>query len=134
MAVLRSKDVQDLCSDRLIIETHKGFEFIFVDYRGLKEQEMMDLASRHGALTLLTKLSFIADLNNTYITPAYMEHVRTQVIATRDIMIKGALLGIDPVKEMILKGLVFFYGANYRSFETWDKAIEFLMIDSPEEA
>jgi len=132
MGILRTKEIQALCSAQLSIQSHMGFEFVFVDYRGLKETDMIKLASQHADLTLLTGLSFIADLNDAYATPAFMDHVKILVKAVSHISYRGALLGIDPVKEMILKGLVRFFGANYRAFEDREKALRFLMDASEE--
>lgn len=130
MGILRTKEIQALCSPRLSIQSHNGFEFVFVDYRGLKETDMIKLAGQHADLTILTGLSFISDLNDTYATPAFTDHVKSLVTSTSHIPFKGTLLGIDPVKEMILKGLVMFFGANYRALENREEALQFLMDDS----
>jgi hypothetical protein len=112
--------------DRLIIEEHKGKQIIVVNYNGLKEKEMIELIKKHLELTLVTKLSFLADFTNCYVTHQYMVHARQFVEATIKIVEKGALLGIDPIKSGILKGLIYTYDVNFQAFETMDKAIDFL--------
>lgn len=77
-------------------------------------------------LTLETQLPFLADFHNTFATPGYMIHAKKFIESTKNIIDKGALVGIDQIKSWILKGLVYDYNVNYKSFETVDKAIEFL--------
>jgi hypothetical protein len=113
-------------SNRLTIEEHYGKQIIFVDYRGLKEKEMIELVNKHRELTLETKLPFLADFHSTYATPGYMVHAKRFVESTKNVIDKGALLGIDSIKSWILKGLLTMYNVNYKTFETADKAIEFL--------
>jgi len=113
-------------SDRLTIEEHNGKRIIVVDYKGLKEKEMIELLTSHVTLTLDTKLNFLADFNNTYVTPGYMNHARKFVELTKSIVDKGALLGVDPIKAWILKGILYAYPVNYKAFKSSDEAIAFL--------
>lgn len=114
--------------DRLTIEEHNGKCFVLVKYNGLKEKEMIELVHSHMELTLQKKLPFLADFHNTYATPLYMIHAKRFVEATKNIIDKGALIGIDPIKAWILKGLLSDYKVNYQSFPNIDKAIEFLTL------
>ena len=113
-------------SDRLNIEEHNGRQIIVVDYKGLKESEMIELVNQHRELTLQTKLNFLADFHDTFVTPGYMIHGRKFVESTKDIIDKGAFVGVDSVKSWILKGVLHDYEVNYRSFESVDDAIAFL--------
>ena len=94
--------------------------------KGLKENEMIKLVNRHLELTLETKLPFLADFHNTFATTGYMIHARKFIESTKIIIDKGALVGIDPIKSWTLRGLLYVYNVNYKSFETVDKAIAFL--------
>jgi hypothetical protein len=113
-------------SNRLKIEEHKGKQIIVVNYNGLKEKEMIELINNHLKLTLETRLPFLADFTNCYVTHQYMVHARQFIEAIKKINDKGALLGIDPIKAGILKGVIYTYEVNFKSFETIDKAIDFL--------
>ncbi|WHZ07395.1 MAG: hypothetical protein OJF59_001148 [Cytophagales bacterium] len=113
-------------TDRLRIERYNNKDIIFVDYRGLKEKEMIELVMRHQKLTEETRLPFLADFHETFATPGYMLHAKEFVKATRPLINKGALLGIDIVKAWILKGILLTYGVNYKSFPSKEDAIEFL--------
>ena len=118
--------VMSLLSARLQIRDHFGMEYIYVDYRDLKERDMIQLASDHLALTMLYPLSYLADFHRTYVTPDFMTHVRPLVEAAKPLATKGAFLGIDPVKSAILKGIVLFSGVNYQAFDTEEDALLFL--------
>jgi hypothetical protein len=116
-------------SDRLRIELLNGRRIVFVDYAGLKEKEMIELVIKHLELTLRTKLPFIADFRNCYVTGEYMKHGRKFVELTKGIVNNAAFLGIDTIKSFILKGVCLEYGVNYRAFDSKEKAIEFLTKD-----
>jgi len=90
---------------------------------------MIELVKKHLDLTLETKLSFLADFTNCYVTHQYMVHARQYVEATIKVIEKGALLGIDPIKGGILKGIIHAYDVNYQAFESIDEAIDFLTND-----
>ena len=116
-------------SDRLRIEVHNGRQIISVDYSGLKEKDRIELDIRHLELTLQTKLPFIGDYRNCYVTVEYTKHARQFVELTKQIVNKAALLGVDEIKSFILKGICLQYGVDYQAFDTKEKAIEFLTKD-----
>jgi len=113
-------------SERLKIETSNNIRYIHVDYTGLREKEMIELVKKHHELTLQTRLSFLADFHNTYVTTGYMVHARQYIEATKNIIDRGALLGINKIKSFILKGILLTFNVNYRSFETKEEAVNFL--------
>jgi hypothetical protein len=115
-----------LLSERLQIRDHQRVDYIFVDYRRLKEGGMIKLATDHLKLTLLCPLPFLADLHGAYLTPDFMTHIRPLIDAAKPVMNKRALLGINPVKAMILKGVVLFLGVNYQVFKSQRDALFFL--------
>ena len=117
--------------ERLTIEEHNGKKIIFVNYSGLKEAGMIELVNRHRELTLQTALPFLADYRKTYVSPAYMIHAKRFVETTKHTIDKGAFLGVDRVKSMILKGILLVYGVNYKTFESKEDAIAFLADSTP---
>ena len=119
----------DKMTDRLTIEEHNGQRIACVDYRGLNENEMIELTNIHLEFSLNEKLPFLADYHGTYVTPEYMKHGRKFAELTKHIKNKGAFLGVSQVKSFILKGVVIFFGVNYRAFDSKEKAIEFLTND-----
>jgi hypothetical protein len=117
--------------ERLTIEEHNGKKIIIVNYAGLKEVGMIELVNRHQELALQTGFPFLADFRNTYVTPGYMKHAKRFIEATKQRIDAGAFLGVDSVKSMILKGVLFMYGVNYKAFENKEQAIAFLTGANP---
>lgn len=122
--------MDDKLSDRLRIETYNGVHYIFVDYTGLKEKEMIELITRHKGLAVETRLPFLADFHKTYATPGYMKHAREFVTVTKSIVDTGALLGVDFLKSFLLKSILLLHRVNYRSFGSREEALEFLVKSS----
>lgn len=119
----------NLNSNRLTIEEYNGIKIIIVDFKGLKEKEMMDLIDNHLELTLKMPYPFILDLHDSFLTPGVMTRGKNFADLTKQIVNKGALIGINQVKSYILKGVVYFYGVNYKAFNTKAEAIDFLTIE-----
>jgi hypothetical protein len=113
-------------ANRLTIEEHRNKRFVFVDYKGLREKEMIELENLHLALTLRDKLPFLADYHNTYITSGYLCHGKRFIELTKGVIDKGAFIGVDQIKSWILKGILLEYNVNYKSFENKELAIDFL--------
>eukprot|EP01136_Pigoraptor_vietnamica_P025530 Opistho-1_new@79625 len=116
-------------SERLKIETSNNIRYIFVDYTGLREKEMIELVKKHQELTLQTKLSFIADFHKTYATTGYVLHGKHFVETTKSIIDKGAFLGVDKVKSFILQAILLTHNVNFKSFGTKQEAIDFITKD-----
>ncbi len=113
-------------SDRLTIEEHNGKQFIFLDFKGLKERDMIALDNAHMKLQLVYKLPFLADFHNTYVTPGFMSNTKRLIELHKGIIEKGAFLGIDKIKSWILKGVVLVHGCNLKAFDTKEQAKYFL--------
>lgn len=115
-------------SDRLSIEEHDGRQIIMVNYKGLKEKEMIDLLYKNWDLVTQTKIRIIlSDFNRCYVTPEYVTHAKRFVRETINLVDKVGLLGIDTIKSWILKGILIIYKVDYRPFDTKEAAIKFLL-------
>lgn len=113
-------------TERLYIEEYNGQRIIVVDYRGLKEDQMIKLANEHLALTLETKLPFVCDTRDSYVTSGFLAAAMNFFEATKYVIHKGAFLNAGAVKGWILKGILLKYKGNFKSFETKDEAMDFL--------
>jgi hypothetical protein len=113
--------------DRLSIEVYGEKQIILVDYKGLKEKEMIALLHANFELVTQTKIRLIlADYQNCYVTPAYVVEAKKFTELTMPDIDKVGLLGIDSVKSWILKGILMIYPVNYKPFHTKEEAIQFL--------
>ena len=45
-----------------------------------------------------------------------MIHTRNFAESAKEVIDKGAFLGMDKVKSFLLKGVVFYLGENYKAF------------------
>jgi hypothetical protein len=113
--------------ERLSIEVHGGKEIIMVDYRSLKEKEMIELLQANFELVTQTRIRLIlSDYRNCYVTPAFVVEAKKFTEATMMQIDKVGLLGIDSVKSWILKGILLTYPVNFKPFDTKEEAIQFL--------
>ena len=113
--------------DRLSIEVYGEKQIILVDYKGLKEKEMIALLHANFELVTQTKIRLIlADFRNCYVTPAYVVEAKKFTKLTMPDIDKVGLPGIDSVKSWILKGILMIYPVNYKPFHTKEEAIQFL--------
>lgn len=114
---------------RLTIEEHEGKRVIFVIFKGLNENEVVLLLNELEEVCVKTRLSFVADFTDIFITTTIMTRGRKFLEVTRHIVEKGAILGSSPVKILMLKALISLYKINYMFFDTKEEAIAFLTED-----
>lgn len=113
--------------DRLSIEVSGEKQIILVDYKGLKEKEMIALLHANFELVTPTKIRLIlADYQNCYVTPAYVVEAKKFTELTIPDTDKVGLPGIDSVKSWILKEILLTYPVNFKPFDTKEEAIQFL--------
>jgi hypothetical protein len=116
-------------NDRLRRMEHKGKEIILVDYSGLKESEMIALTNRHRDMIVAEQKEsyFIAYYENTFATPAYMQAAYEFTKATKPYIPRGAFMGIRGPKVALLKSVIYFINVNFRSFDSEQEALDFLV-------
>ena len=114
-------------NNRISIEVHGEQQIIMVDYKGLKEKEMIELQQANFELVTQTKIRLIlSDFRNCYVTPAFVVEAKKFTAATLQHIDKVGLPGIDSVKSWILKGILLTYPVNFKPFDTKEEAIQFL--------
>ena len=114
-------------NNRISIEVHGEQQIIMVDYKGLKEKEMIELQQANFELVTQTKIRLIlSDFRNCYVTPAFVVEAKKFTAATLQHIDKVGLPGIDSVKPWILKEILLTYPVNFKPFDTKEEAIQFL--------
>lgn len=108
---------------------HKGIEIIKVDYRHCKEPELIALTREHKEMILQeNKVSyFLANYEFTFGTPDYMKAAKDFTQSTQHLVKKGAFLGITGPKVFLLKGVTFFFDVNFKTFESEQEALDWLV-------
>jgi len=108
---------------------YKGKEIIYIDYNGLKEEEMISLMYKHKDLVLQENKPclFLADYTNARTTPGYIKEADNFIKTTKNLVKRGAFIGIDPMKRIILNSVIKLYKVNYKAFDSKEKAIDALV-------
>ena len=116
-------------NDRIQRINYEGKEIIKVDYRHCKEAELIALTMEHKQLILTENKTsyFLANYENTYGTPDYMKAAKDFTESTRHLVKKGAFLGITGPKVYLLKGITFFIDVDFKTFESEQEALEWLV-------
>ena len=108
---------------------HKGKEIIYIDYRGLDEAKMIELAQSlrsflEGEPGNHLRLVNISD------TPAgrkFTSYIRQLGKDTKHIPVKGAIVGITGAKKVLLSGYNRLLGGAMRPFDDEETAKEYLV-------
>lgn len=112
--------------------THAGREIWRVDYSGLAPAEIVRLAD-HSITRALQETELIYVLNifdeRSFATPAVVRKFEEvdRLGGTR--IRKQAVVGLTPIKKIILSGFNLVTGRDYRSFDSEEAAIAFLTED-----
>ena len=117
--------------DRITRIQYNSKEIICVDYSGCKEAELIYLTQQHRDLVLSENNPslFMANYENTYGTPDYMKAAKDFTMATNHLISKGAFLGITGAKVYLLKGVTFFLNVNFKTFNSKEEALAFLVAE-----
>lgn len=90
---------------------------------------MIALTNRHRDLVVEEgkQSLFVANYVNTYGTPGYMKAAHEFTKATKPFISRGAFLGVTGPKIALLKGVTYFLKVDFRSFDTEQEALDFLV-------
>jgi hypothetical protein len=115
--------------ERLTKMYYKGKEILYVNYNGLKEDEMISLMKRHKYLILQENKScmFLADFTNARATPGYLKEADSFIKSTKNLVTSGAFMGVDAMKRIILNSVIQLYGVKYKAFDSKEKALQALI-------
>lgn len=105
-------------------------EICTVDYRDLKEAEMIKAASELRQLIAqdnkpVVVLTIFND--KAYVTPAFMRHAEKETAEVLHLLDRVAFLGLSPTKKIILNGYNLLFRRNFRAFATREEAIDYLL-------
>jgi hypothetical protein len=115
--------------ERLTKIYYKGKEIQYVNYGGLNEDQMISLLNRHKYLILHENKPclFLADFSSSRATPGYLNASDDFIKTTKSLVKRGAFIGIDPLKRIILNNVIKLYHVNYKAFDSKEKALEALV-------
>lgn len=116
--------------DRVKKILYKGKEIVFVDYSNVKnDDEMIAIHKAHLDLVYKDnkKYIYIADYTGSYTTPKYVKEVNKSLQNNRNLIIKGAFIGITGGKAIILSTIISLFKLKFKNFDNKDEALEYLI-------
>lgn len=108
---------------------HKGQEIIYVDYRGLDEHGMLDMAKSLKEFLILHPEYHLrlVNITDTPATRKFTTYIRQLGRDTKHIPMKAAIVGITGAKKVLLAGYNRLLGGAMRPFEDEETAKEYLI-------
>ena len=107
-------------------------EILCVDHSDFSINQMIEL-SNEGMQLILTesKPVFILTIFNerNFATPKVMRHFEYVNQHCLHLIIKRAIVGLSPLKKIILAGFNQIFKRDFRAFNTREEAIEYLASD-----
>jgi hypothetical protein len=113
------------------IITYKGKEISYLDYRGLKLEEIIktiEEASQKSLQENKRRLQ-LSNLTGVFAVPEFMEKVQEAGKKTKHLTIKSAVVGISGAKKLLLNTYNTLTGSNLKAFDDEDSAKEWLVKD-----
>jgi hypothetical protein len=111
------------------IITYKGKEISYLDYRGMKLEEIIktiDEAAKSSLQENKRRLQ-LSNLTGVFAVPEFMEKVQEAGKKTKHLTIKSAVVGITGAKKLLLNTYNALTGANLKAFDDEDSAKEWLV-------
>jgi hypothetical protein len=116
--------------DRVKKIYYKGKEIVFVDYSNVKDEDEM-IAIHRAHLDFVFKENkryvYCADYTGSYTPTRYMKEVNNSLKNNKNLIIKGAFLGVTGAKNIILSGVIRLFGLNFKSFVDKTEALDYLV-------
>ena len=113
------------------IISYKGKEISYLDYRGMKLEEIiktMDEATKSSLQENKRRLQ-LSNLTGVFAVPEFMDKVKEAGKKTRHLTIKSAVIGITGAKKLLLTAYSTFTGINIKAFDDEESAKEWLVKD-----
>jgi hypothetical protein len=113
------------------IITYKGKEISYLDYRGMKLEEILktiDEASKKSLLENKRRLQ-LTNITGVFAVPEFMNKVKEAGKKTKHLTSKSAVVGITGAKKLLLSAYITFTGTNMKAFDDEESAKEWLVKD-----
>ena len=108
---------------------HKGKDIIYIDYRGQSEDEMLETAHqlRDFLMTGPGHHLRLVNISDTPATRKFTTFIRELGKETKDIPVKGAIVGITGAKKVLLAGYNRLLGGAMKPFDDEASAKDYLV-------
>lgn len=107
-------------------------EILVIDNSDLRQDQMIELGDLALAQALADNARFrLLNIFNerNYLTPQVMNHQRKILKQAIHLADKVAIIGLNPIKKIILNGINLIMGSDFKSFATREEALAYLSTD-----
>lgn len=105
-----------------------------IDYSDLKVSEMVDLLHEAKKMMLEKSLKccLISVFNDrNFATPSFMREAEKVTLDVDHLIQHQAIVGLNSTKKIILKGFNLLLNRDYKSFDSMDDALQYLLQLTP---
>lgn len=108
---------------------HKGKEILYVDYTGMKENEILEEMDKATAFALKENRPMLrlSNMTDVFAVPSVVDRAKESGKRTKHLTIKRAAVGITGAKKVLFNAFNRFSGNNARAFDDVDEAKEWLV-------
>lgn len=110
---------------------HKGKEILFIDYNGTADDnEMIAILKKAQQIIIQDNREYLqlVDISNAHATSKYMTVAKQVAKDTPKTATKRAIVGITPMKKILLSGYNFIIGGiGLKPFTTLEEAKDYLV-------
>ena len=110
---------------------HKGKEILFIDYNGTADDnEMIRILKEAQQIVIKENKPYLqlTDISNAHATSKFTKELKRVGAETPKTATKRAIVGITPIKKIILTGYNFIIGGvGLKPFSTIDEAKDYLV-------
>lgn len=123
------KHLQHTMSSYSIIH-HKGKEILYVDYQGLKTQEIVKMMDDATAFALKENRPMLrlSNMTDVFAVKEVVEKAKESGKKTNHLTIKRAAVGITGAKKVLFNAFNRFTGNNARAFTDLEAAKDWLVL------
>jgi hypothetical protein len=108
---------------------YKGKEIAYFDYRGMNENERIEMLDRAVLSTPEPYQYILTDFRVAFILPSFLKRVKEVGKENRQYVKKAAVLGVTGTRKVLLKFFNLFTQYETVPFESFEEAREWLVQD-----
>lgn len=109
---------------------YKSQNILYVNFRGMKEAQLLDTLERayRTVAVLPSNILLLSNVEDVMISRNFMDRAKEYSRPHDECKIKkSAVVGINPLKAVLLQGYNRDTGSNMRSFDTEEQAKDWLV-------
>lgn len=110
---------------------YKGKEISYIDYRGMKLEQILQTIDEavNDTLNANKSRALLTNISGAFLVPEFMEKSKEGTKKTRHLTLKSAVVGITGAKKILLNSYNMFTKANMKAFDNEESAKEWLISD-----